>query len=236
MKRHVISLLLLAALAVAARADLTDNGDLVIGGQGVIQGTTTVSGNAFSVGESTLTVTNGKVGIGIASPSELLEVANSTLTVAGSGVITGAGQPGARAWRSPDQPTTSEDYVFIFPGLENGVGYDQGNIHDATNSSHVFTARGAGVYYIQASVIWAGNASGIRTVGCSSDTSTPGGGQFYCLDIRDVDSANTLLQQVACMAYLADAATVACYTRQDSGSALNQIGGQNTYVGIQKIW
>jgi hypothetical protein len=54
-------ILMLIALGVAApvHADVSDSGNLTIGGTGVIQGTMTVQGGAFSVGGSSFTVAGG---------------------------------------------------------------------------------------------------------------------------------------------------------------------------------
>jgi hypothetical protein len=54
----------LLLLAGSAWADVSDSGNLTIGGQGVIQGTMTVQGNAFSVGGSTFAVLGGTVNVG----------------------------------------------------------------------------------------------------------------------------------------------------------------------------
>lgn len=48
-----------------------------------ILSTLTVSGNAFSVGASTLSVSNGKVGIGTTSPGQKLDVAGNILALGG---------------------------------------------------------------------------------------------------------------------------------------------------------
>lgn len=50
--------------AVSARADLSDSGNLTIGGTGVIQGTMTVQGAEFSVGGTTFSVAGGSVTLG----------------------------------------------------------------------------------------------------------------------------------------------------------------------------
>ncbi len=62
----IIQALTLIALAVAApaRADVSDSGNLTIGGQGVIQGTMTVQGAGFSVGGTTFSVAGGSITLG----------------------------------------------------------------------------------------------------------------------------------------------------------------------------
>ncbi len=57
-------LLALICFAGSAYADVSDSGNLTIGGQGIIQGSMTVQGSAFSVGGTTFTVTAGSVTLG----------------------------------------------------------------------------------------------------------------------------------------------------------------------------
>lgn len=76
---------LLAALALPARADIVDSGALQIGGQGIIGGTMTVQGSAFSVGGATFVVTGSSVGIRTGAPAAALDVAGSAQF--GSGVL-----------------------------------------------------------------------------------------------------------------------------------------------------
>lgn len=90
MTRQILALMMLF-LAVSSRADVSDSGNLTIGGNGVIQGTMTVQGGAFSVGGSTFAVLGGTVQVG-----GLLRVSNlgiqwndgtiSTTAASGSGV------------------------------------------------------------------------------------------------------------------------------------------------------
>lgn len=68
--------------AVPAHADISDSGNLTIGGQAVIAGSMTVQGNAFSVGGATFSVNAGTVSIG-----GLLIV--STIQWTGGGITTG---------------------------------------------------------------------------------------------------------------------------------------------------
>lgn len=62
----IIAALILAFLvpAASARADLSDSGNLTIGGQTVIAGSMTVQGSAFSVGGGTFSVAGGSVTLG----------------------------------------------------------------------------------------------------------------------------------------------------------------------------
>lgn len=61
-KRFLIIIML--GMTIPAHADISDSGNLTIGGQGVIVGTMTVQGNAFSVGGSTFSVLSGTVNVG----------------------------------------------------------------------------------------------------------------------------------------------------------------------------
>lgn len=61
---RLIILLSMLVLAAPARADISDSGNLTIGGNGVIQGTMTVQGSAFSVGGSTFAVLSGTAQVG----------------------------------------------------------------------------------------------------------------------------------------------------------------------------
>lgn len=62
--KRLILLPLVLGLAISARADVSDSGNLTIGGTGVIQGTMTVQGAAFSVGGTTFSVAGGNVTLG----------------------------------------------------------------------------------------------------------------------------------------------------------------------------
>lgn len=63
MTRKIFFLIALG-IAVPVRADISDSGNLTIGGQGIIQGTMTVQGSGFSVGGTTFTVAGGSVTLG----------------------------------------------------------------------------------------------------------------------------------------------------------------------------
>lgn len=62
--RTFILLSALMGLTAVAHADISDSGNLSIGGQAVISGTMTVEGNAFSVGGSTFAVSGGTTQVG----------------------------------------------------------------------------------------------------------------------------------------------------------------------------
>lgn len=61
---RMILLLLTLGIGATAHADVSDSGNLTIGGQGIIQGTMTVQGAAFSVGGSSFAVSAGTVQVG----------------------------------------------------------------------------------------------------------------------------------------------------------------------------
>lgn len=91
MRTTIFSVIALS-LAVSARADVSDSGNLTIGGNGVIQGTVTVQGNAFSVGGSTFSVSGGTVQVG-----GLLRVSASGLQWNDGSVSTTAANGGGSA-------------------------------------------------------------------------------------------------------------------------------------------
>lgn len=62
--RKIICSVIALALASFARADVSDSGNLTIGGNGVIQGTMTVQGGDFSVGGATFSVSGGSITFG----------------------------------------------------------------------------------------------------------------------------------------------------------------------------
>lgn len=64
MTKKILLALALGLTAASSRADISDSGNLTIGGNGVFQGTTTVQGNSFSVGGATFTVAGGSVTLG----------------------------------------------------------------------------------------------------------------------------------------------------------------------------
>ncbi len=64
MTKSIYLVIALMGFAGAAHADVSDSGNLTIGGQGVIVGTMTVQGSAFSVGGTTFSVAGGSVTLG----------------------------------------------------------------------------------------------------------------------------------------------------------------------------
>jgi hypothetical protein len=78
-----------------AHADVSDSGDLLIGGQGVIGGTMTVQGSAFSVGGATFSVSAGTVSVG-----GLLKPSASGIQWADGSVSTTAAAGGPAAYAS----------------------------------------------------------------------------------------------------------------------------------------
>lgn len=91
----IIQALALMALSLAApaRADVSDSGNLTIGGQGIIQGTMTVQGAGFSVGGTTFSVAGGSVTLGgrlNAAAAGILWADNTTSTTASAGSSSGS--------------------------------------------------------------------------------------------------------------------------------------------------
>lgn len=97
---HALSIAALT-LCVAARADVSDSGNLTIGGDGVIQGTMTVQGNAFSVGGATFSVSGGSVTLGgrlNASPEGVKWADGTISTTAGGGGGGDASLSATQSW------------------------------------------------------------------------------------------------------------------------------------------
>ena len=59
---------LLFALSTRAKADISDSGNLTIGCNGVIQGTMTVQGNAFSIGGATVSAAGSTLTLNVYAP------------------------------------------------------------------------------------------------------------------------------------------------------------------------
>ena len=112
---------LLAAFAVPARADIVDSGTLQIGGQGIIGGTMTVQGSAFSVGGTTFVVTGGSVSIGTTSAPSLLNLQNGDIQI-----TTTTGDRGIIFQDGTKQTTAAGvgggDYIIIIDSKTAGTG------------------------------------------------------------------------------------------------------------------
>jgi len=65
---------------VVQKSSFTAAGDIQISGQIIVQGTGTIKGNAFSVGETTVAVKNGNLGLGYADPLHRLHIVETTQT------------------------------------------------------------------------------------------------------------------------------------------------------------
>lgn len=74
----IFLLLTLLAVVPSARADVSDSGNLSIGGNGVIAGTMTVQGSAFSVGGSSFTLSGG-------SATLAYQIIASSISLTGTG-------------------------------------------------------------------------------------------------------------------------------------------------------
>lgn len=61
---QLLPMLMLILAPLSAYADVSDSGNLTIAGNGVIQGTMTVQGSAFSVGGATFSVASGSITLG----------------------------------------------------------------------------------------------------------------------------------------------------------------------------
>lgn len=139
--------LLVCLFAASARADLSDSGNLAIGGQTVIVGTVTVQGNAFSVGTSTLTATGGQVGIGTGGPAYPLDVVGYNSSNYGTA-------------RFLSNNISSPLAIFVGrTGSEfiHGVSAGAGQFINSSVGGDIFYRSGGG------NMIWTGDSSGVRT-------------------------------------------------------------------------
>lgn len=107
---------------------------------------------------------SGNLGIGgDATPGALLDVANSTLTVADTGAITAKSQPAGRVYLTSTQNLANNVEQTLY---WDAVDFEQSDVFDvAADSSSFKVATGyAGVYQIGCNLRWTGDATGRRGV------------------------------------------------------------------------
>lgn len=91
-----------------------------VSGQSIVDGTMTVSGNAFSVGTSTFVVTGGKVGIGVASPAQKLEIDHGANNF---GFRVGYGSAGPQYTMDLGRNNGTGDFYFNSNTASSGIGF-----------------------------------------------------------------------------------------------------------------
>lgn len=137
MNRKILALIALC-LALPAHADVSDLGNLTIGGQGIIVGSMTVQGSAFSVGGATFSVAGGSITLGgrlNAAAAGIKWADGTTSTTASSGSAGSTGGPASfsttftvtnsinNAWNVVSVSSFSNVSQAFFYGLESSVTY-----------------------------------------------------------------------------------------------------------------
>lgn len=180
----------------------------------------TVTGNAFSVGGSTLAVSYGKVGIGTTAPGSTLEVA---------GDLRVTNQPNISLYRATAQ--TISNGSGIEPIYWSNVVSSANVTFDAVSSSNTVTILKAGNYLITCQAQWTTAATGRRQVAIQTNVGTEAVTQHPATNIGlDTTHASKSV-------YLAVSDWVKCLTYQDSGSSLDIYGGRAaTFMTIDRLW
>jgi hypothetical protein len=109
MTKKILLALALGLAAASSRADVSDSGNLTIGGQGVIQGTMTVQGTGFSVGGTTFAVAGGSVTLGgrLNVSAAGIKWADGTVSVSSAGGVAGCAYNSTRTILATDYTTTA---------------------------------------------------------------------------------------------------------------------------------
>lgn len=132
MTRIIFSMIALL-LAASARADVSDSGNLTIGGNGVIQGTMTVQGNAFSVGGATFSVAGGSITLG------------GRINAAAAGIMWSDGTISTTASSGGAVHISSGASVNFSPGAFATTALSFTGAASVTNSTISFTVQGTTV-------------------------------------------------------------------------------------------
>lgn len=131
-------------------------------GQLTTESTITVKGSAFSVGNSTLNVRNGRVGIGTTNPAQKLHVSSGTLIIDGiaanaiqvglsSFSITSAGSIIINEQATAPAATTGEGTLYAIPSVSGDeftvtiLPMEAAGLNDTSPSLHTVTAFGNAV-------------------------------------------------------------------------------------------
>lgn len=148
-----------------------------------------------------------------------------------NGIVRAAAQPGASVYRTAAM--NLPDSAWYSPSWDTEA-YDQGGIHSVVTSSDVVTvpAGGAGLYYVQCSASFGGNATGRRL----SEIFYNSGTELYSSEVTP--NANGTTATSSGVLSLAVGDTVACRFFQSSGGVLAfGVGqGSNSQLVVQKLW
>lgn len=165
-------------LAAPARADVSDSGNLTIGGQGVIQGTMTVQGSGFSVGGTTFSVAGGSVTLGgrLNAAAAGIKWADGTVTTSSSSI---GGSGGAWTIVESTYPISATSLTFsVTPGTKSVYAIEfKLTVEDAPGRLYLRCNSDSGSNYRWAASLLAG---GVYWEGVGSTTNeiyiTSGGG------------------------------------------------------------
>lgn len=94
------------------------------------------------------------------------------------------------------------------------------------SATNIFTAPRAGIYEVQAEVIWAGSSAtatgtGQREIRLLKNTTTCGSGGFYDMDVQYADPPERITNRVSTLVELGAGGSVILCGYQDSGESLN---------------
>ncbi|MDE2020746.1 MAG: hypothetical protein KGJ13_10455 [Patescibacteria group bacterium] len=158
--RKIIALFFSLGISVPVVA-YTIQGNLTVTQSATIGSTETVSGNAFSVGGSTLAVSNGWVGVGTANPVTEFQVKGGTLTAdMFSGPLTGT------ATYANSYPTSGAVGIFTPQVLPSTVAY--------TNISNTFASSQTIQGNIGIQGVYMVNGSSGTTMSCAANNAFTG--------------------------------------------------------------
>ncbi|MBI2362827.1 MAG: hypothetical protein HYV15_05535 [Elusimicrobia bacterium] len=229
--RSILAGALLAALALPARADIADSGDVIVGNQGVIAGTMTVQGQGFSVGASALVVGSGKVSVGTTASNAHFQVMSSSadnyvllvssgdatrmLAINGQGIITSTTQPAARGTRAA---------AVSIPNNTNTIASFTATDYNTQGLFAIDTATvpvgGDGCYSIQCWVTWAAILKN-------------SGGFTGHEDERAALSSTETKVSAHAVVYAVAGDTFKCNLYQTSGAGLN---ANKAAIEVVKLW
>lgn len=165
------------------------------------------------------------------SATGFLTIAGSTLTVASSGIITAPSQSAVKAHLAANITIPSGVLTNLFFGSED---FDRQNMHDATNSSHTFTARGAGLYSILCSVQFGGGSIGVRQVRVNVN------GAARIINFQPVpNSGDSFTIDATSTLSLADGDAVTCQAYHETLTNLGITGANqeyNSHFVMVKLW
>jgi hypothetical protein len=193
--------------ASQAWADLSDSGNLVIGG------TATIQGNSFSVGGTTFSIVGGTITVG-----GFVRLSNQGLMFGDGTTQTTAGGSSqaifARVYNNANETISNASVTNLTFNTER---WDTNGMHSTSSNTDRLTATVAGVYSICISIRWASDStSGIRLLRILYNGSTN-----IAEDRRSATSGDNTLLGLCTQYYLAASDYVVAAAYQTSGGNLN---------------